>query len=85
MKLTKRQDEAFTQEPGEDAYEHIVRTMRTRRPRDLPRLYLTLTDPAQREAIRLMTDVRMVVWTRMLAYGTLILGVCTIVAALIVR
>ncbi len=85
MKRTKRQDDAFTQRPGEDAYAYIARTIRTLRPRDLVQLYMIRSDDSQREAIRLWADLRMVFWTRALAYGTVILGVCTIIAALIAR
>ena len=59
MKRTKRQDDAFTQRPGEDAYAYIARTIRTLRPApDLVQLYMIRSDDSQREAIRLWADLQ---------------------------
>jgi hypothetical protein len=85
-KLTRRQRRAFEIRDGEDAYAFIARTHRSLRYRDLPELFLLRGgDAKQMEALRLLVDLRMVVWTRALALGTVVLGVCTIVAAFIVR
>lgn len=85
-KLTKRQRDAFTQRPGEDAYEFVTRGHRTLRYRELPRLLMMRgKDGTQVEAIKLYVDLKMVQWTRALTFGTLVLGACTIIAALIAR
>jgi hypothetical protein len=84
--LTRRQRDAFEQREGEDAYEFLARTMRTLRARDLVRVYMMRHDDVtQVDGIRLWVDLRMAFWTRALAFGTVVLGVCTIVAALIAR
>ena len=84
--LNRRQRDAFTQRPGEDNYVFIVRTMRTLRYRDLPHLMMIRAgDNVQIDAVRLYVELKMVKWTRALAFGTVILGVCTIVAAFIAQ
>jgi hypothetical protein len=86
MELTRRPKRAFTQKPGEDNYVYITRTIRTLRGRDLVTLYMMRDrDKTQLEAMQLWVDLRMVFWTRALAYRTVILGVLTVVAALIAR
>jgi hypothetical protein len=76
----------MTQRPGEDTYAYIARTIRTIPPNDLVELFmLRESDANQLEAMKLWVNLRMVRWTRAPAYGTVILGVCTIVAALIAR
>jgi hypothetical protein len=85
-RMTKRQRDAFARREGEDAYEWTARTHRTLPFRDLPRvLMMRSEDRKQVEAIQLLAQLKMVQWTRALTYGTLVLGVCTIVAAVIVR
>ena len=82
--LTMRQQDAIEQRPGEDNYEFLARGWRTLRFKDLPQLlHMRSGDRNQVEAIKLYVDLRMVVWTRALAFGTVILGACTIVAAFI--
>jgi hypothetical protein len=86
-KWTKRQRDAFTRREGEDdALEWVARTQITLPLRELPRLLMTrYDDRKQVEAIQLLAELKMVKWTRALTFGTLALGVCTIVAAFIVR
>ena len=85
-KLTKRQDRAFTQGSDEDVYDFLGRTIRTLRFRDLPELLLIRNnDRKQVEAIQLHAELKMVQWTRALTIGTLLLGPCTIVAALLAK
>jgi hypothetical protein len=43
------------------------------------------TDRRQVEAIQLWANLRMVRWTRALVFSTVFLGVCTVIAAYIVR
>ena len=84
--LTKRQGRAYAQRPGENIYGFLARTIRTLRFRDLPELLLLRNnDGKQVEAIQLYSELKMVQWTRALTIGTLMLGPCTIVAALIAR
>lgn len=86
IKLTKRQDRAFTQRPGENTYGFLARTARTLRFRDLPELLLLRNnDRKQVEAIQLHAELKMVQWTRALTIGTMLLGPSTIVAALIAK
>lgn len=86
MAHTKRQHDAFTQRPGEDSYEFVARTMRSLRFKDLPQLLMVRNgDRTQVEAIQLYANLKMVVWTRALAFGTVILGVLTVIAAFIAR
>jgi predicted nucleic acid-binding Zn-ribbon protein len=85
-RLRKRQRKAFKRREDEDAYAWVTRTHRKLRYRDLPRLLLIRNeDRKQVEAIQLLAQLKMVKWTRALTFGTLILGACTIVAAVIVR
>jgi len=85
-RITRRQRDAFARRDGEDAYEWVARTHRTLAFRDLPRILMMRNeDRKQVEAIQLLAQLKMVQWTRALTYGTLVLGVCTIVAAIIVR
>lgn len=82
--LTRRQQKAFTQKPGEDNYVFLNRTIRTLTFKDLPHLMMIRSeDGAQIEAVKLYAELKMVKWTRALAFGTVFLGVCTIVAAFI--
>ena len=81
-----RQRKAFKRRDGEDAYDFVARTHRKLRYRDLPRLVMLRNeDRPQVEAVRLLAQLKMVKWTRALTFGTLVLGACTIAAALIAR
>lgn len=86
MDTGQRQKDAFTQRDGEDAYAFVARTVSTLRFKDLPRLLLLRNDDRKQvEAIQLLVNVKMVVWTRALAFGTVILGLLTVLAAFIAR
>jgi hypothetical protein len=83
---SRRYQKATTQRHGEDTYEFLARTIRTLRFRDLPgHVLIRNNDRKQVEAIQLYANLKMVQWTRALTFGTVILGVCTIVAAFIAR
>lgn len=84
--LTRRQRKAFTQRPGEDNYQFLARTHRQRRKITEPQLMMLRSNESnQLDAIRLYADLKMVQWTRALSFGTVVLAVCTVAAALIVR
>lgn len=86
MTMDKRQTDAYTQRDGEDAYAWLARTIRTLRFKDLPQLVMLRNgDRAQVEAIQLYANLKMVIWTRALAFGTVILGLLTVIAAFIAR
>lgn len=78
-----RRARAFAQRDDEDVYELLTRQFHTLSRRDLVHLYL-IRDEIQRGAIELAANLRMVMWTRALAFGTVILGVLTVTASLIV-
>jgi hypothetical protein len=83
---TRRQHKAFKRREGEDAYAWVTRTHRKLRYRDLPRLVMLRNDDRKQfETIQVLVQVKMVKWTRALTFGTLVLGACTIAAALIAR
>jgi hypothetical protein len=85
-RLSRRQRKAFKRRDGEDAYDFVARAHRKLRYRDLPRLVILRNeDRPQVEAIQLLAQLKMVKWTRALTFGTLVLGACTIAAALIAR
>jgi hypothetical protein len=81
-----RRRRATTQKPGEDTYQFLARGWWWYGTRDLPAIYYMRadTDPAQAQAIQLYATLRMVKWTRALVFATLVLGACTIIAAIIV-
>ena len=84
MTMTPHQQKAFAQREGEDAYSFVARTIRDLRFKDLPQLVMLRNkDRSQVEAIQLYTQLRMVQWTRALAWATMLLGACTIIAAII--
>src|SRR3954453_21863825 len=69
--LSRRQEDAFAQRDGEDAYAFLARTHRT-----LPRLMMLRSGSRKQvEAIQLYAQLKMVRWTRTLTFGTVILGV----------
>ena len=88
-KLTSRQRWAFEEHADKDPYEYTDRTHFALRQRDLPRLYQMRApgDPVQGEAIKMAVEIRTAArlsfWTAMLTMGILVLGACTIVAAII--
>lgn len=86
MKLSRRYVDATTQQDDENPYVFAARTIRELRFRDLPaHMMLRNGDRKQVEAIQLYVNLKMVQWTRALTVGTVVLGACTIVAALIAR
>jgi hypothetical protein len=86
MRTSRRYRRATTMHEGEDVYAFTSRTMRQMPFRDFPaHMMMRSKDRSQVEAMQLYAQLKMIQWTRALAWGTVFLGGCTIIAAFIVR